>query len=54
MLRPGLIMERPLLFIVRKPEHALGREKIIAFLAAQAAKWWVPDKVIFLEGAHQR
>ena len=41
--------ERPLLFIVRKPEHTLEREEILAFLAAQVAKWWVPDEVIFLE-----
>jgi acyl-CoA synthetase (AMP-forming)/AMP-acid ligase II len=41
--------ERPVLFIVRKPEHALEREEILAFLAAQVAKWWVPDEVIFLD-----
>ncbi len=41
--------ERPLLLIVRKPEHNLGREEILAFLSQQIVKWWVPDEVIFLE-----
>jgi 3-(methylthio)propionyl---CoA ligase len=41
--------ERPLLFIVRKPEHSLEREEMLAFLAGQVVKWWVPDEVIFLD-----
>jgi acyl-CoA synthetase (AMP-forming)/AMP-acid ligase II len=41
--------ERPLLFIVRKPDHTLERKEILAFLAGQVAKWWVPDEVIFLD-----
>ncbi|MGO9634835.1 MAG: long-chain-fatty-acid--CoA ligase [Steroidobacteraceae bacterium] len=41
--------ERPLLLIVRKPEHNLEREEILAFLSQQIVKWWVPDEVIFLE-----
>ncbi len=41
--------ERPLLFVVRKPEHHLEREEILAFLSEQIVKWWVPDEVIFLD-----
>ena len=41
--------ERPLLFIVRKPGQALEKEQILAFLAERAAKWRVPDDVVFLE-----
>ncbi len=41
--------ERPLLLIVRKPEHNLEREEILAFLSQHIVKWWVPDEVIFLE-----
>jgi 3-(methylthio)propionyl---CoA ligase len=41
--------ERPLLFIVRKPDQPLEREEILAFLAERVAKWWIPDGVIFLE-----
>ncbi len=41
--------ERPLLLIVRKPETALEREEILAFLSARVAKWWVPEEVIFVD-----
>ena len=41
--------ERPLLFIVRKPEHTLEREEILAYLAQQVVKWWLPEEVIFLD-----
>jgi len=41
--------ERPLLFVVRKPGLALGKEEILAFLAGRVAKWWVPDDVVYLE-----
>lgn len=41
--------ERPLLLIVRKPEAALEREEILAFLSARVAKWWVPEEVIFVD-----
>jgi fatty-acyl-CoA synthase len=41
--------ERPLLFVVRKPGHALEQQDILAFLADRMAKWWVPEEVIFLE-----
>jgi len=41
--------ERPLLFIVRKPEKALEKDEILGFLAERVAKWWVPDDVVFVE-----
>jgi fatty-acyl-CoA synthase len=41
--------ERPLMFIVRKPDQPLECDEILAFLAQRVAKWWVPDAVIFLE-----
>jgi 3-(methylthio)propionyl---CoA ligase len=41
--------ERPLLFIVRKPEQTLEREEILAYLAERVVKWWLPDDVIFLD-----
>jgi fatty-acyl-CoA synthase len=41
--------ERPLMFIVRKPGHALEKDEILKFLETQVAKWWVPDDVVFLE-----
>jgi acyl-CoA synthetase (AMP-forming)/AMP-acid ligase II len=41
--------ERPLLFIVRKPDTCVECDEILAFLAQRVAKWWIPDGVIFLE-----
>jgi acyl-CoA synthetase (AMP-forming)/AMP-acid ligase II len=41
--------ERPLLFIVRKPDQFLECDEILAFLAQRVAKWWIPDGVIFLD-----
>ncbi len=41
--------ERPLLFIVRKPDQALEGDEVLAFLAERVAKWWIPDAVIFLD-----
>ena len=40
--------ERPLLFIVRKPDQKVERDDILAVLATQVAKWWLPDDVIFV------
>jgi fatty-acyl-CoA synthase len=41
--------ERPLLFIVRKPSAKLESADILEFLAGKVAKWWVPERVVFLE-----
>jgi fatty-acyl-CoA synthase len=40
--------ERPLLFIVRKPDHRVEADEILAYLTERVAKWWVPEQVIFL------
>jgi len=41
--------ERPLLFIVRKPDQALEKEQILGFLRERVADWWVPDDVVFVD-----
>ena len=41
--------ERPLLFIVRKPSATLESADILDFLASKVAKWWVPERVVFLD-----
>ena len=41
--------ERPLLFIVRKPSASLESQEILDFLASKVAKWWVPERVVFLD-----
>ena len=41
--------ERPLLFIVRKPDQSVDKQQILDFLAERVAKWWLPDDVMFVE-----
>ena len=41
--------ERPLLLIVRKPDAAVERDDILAFLTDRVAKWWIPDEVLFVD-----
>lgn len=41
--------ERPVVVVVRKPGLDVSREDLLAFYAGKAAKWQVPDDVIFLE-----
>jgi fatty-acyl-CoA synthase len=41
--------ERPLLLIVRKPDAAVERDDILAFLDGRVAKWWIPDEVVFVD-----
>ena len=41
--------ERPLLFLVLKPGHAVTKDDILAFLGERLPKWWVPDDVVFVE-----
>lgn len=41
--------ERPLLLIVPTPNCTPTRDELLAFLAEQIAKWWLPDDVIFVD-----
>ena len=41
--------ERPLLLVVRKPEAAVDKDELLAFLAERVAKWWIPDDVVFVD-----
>ncbi len=41
--------ERPLLFIVRKPDQALAKQEVLDFLVERVAKWWLPDDIVFVE-----
>jgi fatty-acyl-CoA synthase len=40
--------ERPLLVVVRKPEASVTREELLAFYTGKAAKWCIPDDVVFV------
>ncbi len=41
--------ERPLLLVVRKPGTDPTPESILAVLEGKVAKWWMPDRVEFVE-----
>jgi acyl-CoA synthetase (AMP-forming)/AMP-acid ligase II len=41
--------ERPILAVVKKPGAELGREELLAFYTDKAAKWQVPDDVVFVD-----
>jgi len=41
--------ERPIIAVVKKPGQDVTREELLAFYQGKAAKWQVPDDVVFLE-----
>jgi fatty-acyl-CoA synthase len=41
--------ERPLLVVVRKPQASVTREELLAFYTGKAAKWCIPDDVVFVD-----
>jgi len=41
--------ERPLAVVVLKPGAAATAEQLRDFIAPRFAKWWLPDKVVFVE-----
>lgn len=40
--------ERPLACVVVSPGEALGEAEILDWLAPRVAKWWLPDRVVFV------
>jgi 3-(methylthio)propionyl---CoA ligase len=41
--------ERPLMFVVCKPDQAVEKDELLAFLAERVAKWWLPDDIRFVD-----
>jgi acyl-CoA synthetase (AMP-forming)/AMP-acid ligase II len=41
--------ERPIVLVVKKPGQEVTREELLAFYAGRAAKWQIPDDVVFLD-----
>ncbi len=41
--------ERPLLFIVRKPDQDLSSDQMVSHLSTRLPKWWLPDAILFLD-----
>jgi fatty-acyl-CoA synthase len=41
--------ERPAAFVVRRPGADVSEEDLIDFLGEQVVKWWLPDRVVFID-----
>ena len=41
--------ERPVLIAVKKPDHAVTEDELLAYYQDKIAKWQIPDHVIFVE-----
>ncbi|TXT41329.1 MAG: fatty-acyl-CoA synthase [Comamonadaceae bacterium] len=41
--------ERPIVAVVKKPGQEVSREELLAFYQGKAAKWQIPDDVVFLD-----
>ena len=41
--------ERPVAFVVRAPGSEVTEEELDEYLADKVAKWWVPDKIVFID-----
>lgn len=41
--------ERPAAFVVLRPGADATEDELVEFLAARMAKWWLPDRVVFID-----
>ena len=41
--------ERPAAFVVLRPGATATEEELLAFLDDKVAKWWLPDRVVFID-----
>ncbi|MDB5868231.1 MAG: AMP-dependent synthetase and ligase [Polaromonas sp.] len=41
--------ERPIIVVVRKPGMEVSREELLAFYEGRAARWQIPDDVVFVD-----
>jgi fatty-acyl-CoA synthase len=41
--------ERPVAFVVLKPGAEATQEELVAYLSDKVAKWWLPDRVLFID-----
>jgi len=41
--------ERPLLIAVLKDSATIGKEELLEFLGQHVAKWWLPDRIMFVD-----
>ncbi|HTH59113.1 MAG TPA: 3-(methylthio)propionyl-CoA ligase [Paraburkholderia sp.] len=41
--------ERPLLVVVKRADHDVTRDELLAFYDGKVARWWIPDDVVFVD-----
>jgi fatty-acyl-CoA synthase len=41
--------ERPLLIVVKRGAQDVLKDELMAYLAGQVAKWWLPDDIVFVD-----
>jgi fatty-acyl-CoA synthase len=41
--------ERPLACVVTKPGETLTEDEVIEWLQPRVAKWWLPERVVFID-----
>jgi fatty-acyl-CoA synthase len=41
--------ERPVAFVVSRPGETVSEEELIDHLRHHVAKWWLPDRILFIE-----
>jgi fatty-acyl-CoA synthase len=41
--------ERPVAFVVLRPGATAGEEELLQHLHGHVAKWWLPDKIVFID-----
>ncbi len=42
--------ERPIAIAVLRPDVDASEEELLGFLEGRVAKWWLPDRILFLDG----
>jgi len=41
--------ERPLLLVIKRPDHEITREELLQFFDGKIARFWMPDDVVFVD-----
>ena len=45
----GKWQERPAAFVVLRPNASVTEAELLEFLSDKVAKWWLPDRVVFID-----
>jgi fatty-acyl-CoA synthase len=41
--------ERPAAFVVMREARSVSEQDLLAFLGDRVAKWWLPDRIVFVD-----